>query len=56
MGLKKPSMVVVGLCGRCGDPITAAEAKIFVEGKRVCEACEALAKHVKEQRCQNLRS
>lgn len=41
------SLEIVADCGRCGEPITAAEPEIYWNEERICQSCRdiALAAH-----------
>lgn len=37
------SLEIVADCGRCGEPITAAEPEIYWDGERICQSCRDIA-------------
>lgn len=37
------ALKIVADCGRCGEPITAAEPEIYWDGERICQSCRDIA-------------
>lgn len=37
------ALEIVADCGRCGEPITAAEPEIYWDGERICQSCRDIA-------------